>query len=530
MAGNGEGHAIGIDLGTTYSCVAVWQHDHVEIIVNDQGNRTTPSYVAFTDTDQLVGDAALNQIIKNPTNTVFDAKRLIGRRFSDACVQSDMKLWPFKVIEGPNDKPIIVVKDKGQEKHFAAEEISSIVLAKMHKVAEAYLGSTVKNAVITVPAYFNDAQRQATKNAAEMAGLNVIRIINEPTAAAIAYGLDKKAGSDRKRTVMIFDLGGGTLDVSLLVIGNGVFDVMATAGDTHLGGEDFDNKMVNFCAEQFKRKHNLDVSGNSRALTRLKNACEKAKRRLSFASTVDIDIDCLDQGVDFSATITRAKFEQLNMEFFKKCMEPVKKCLSDARTEASKVDDVVLAGGSSRIPMVQQLLQELFHGKELSKGINPDEAVAYGAAAQAAVLSASGQNNGNRLQLFTLCDVTPLSLGLESTEPDSFRKHMNFLIPRNSSIPVMKKSTFTTVYDNQAAISFPVYEGESATPAENNFLGEFSLDDIPAAPAGVPNFEVCFDIDANGILNVSAEDLATGRKKGITINMEKRSLGTEKML
>ncbi|KAL6213110.1 hypothetical protein ACLB2K_012557 [Fragaria x ananassa] len=370
----------------------------------------------------------------------------------------------------------------------------------MHKVAEAYLGSTVKNAVITVSAYFNDAQRQATKNAAEMAGLNVIRIINEPTAAAIAYGLDKKAGSDRKRTDMIFDLGGGTLDVSLLVTGNGVFDVMATAGDTHLGGEDFDNKMVNFCAERFKRKHNLDVSGNSRALTRLKNAY-------------------------FSATITRAKFEQLNMEFFKKCMEPVKKCLSGARMEASKVDDVVLAGGSSRIPMVQQLLQELFHGKELSKGINPDEAVAYGAAAQAAILSASGQNNGNRLQLFTLCDVTPLSLGLESTEPDSFRKHMNFLLPRHSSIPVMKKSTFTTVYDNQAAISFPVYEGESATPAENNFLGEFSLDDIPAALAGVPNFEVCFDIDANGILNVSAEDLATGRKKGITINMEKRSFG-----
>ncbi|XP_062023025.1 heat shock cognate 70 kDa protein-like [Rosa rugosa] len=530
MAGGGEDHAIGIDLGTTYSCVAVWQHDRVEIIVNDQGNRTTPSYVAFTDTEQLVGDAALNQIIKNPTNSVFDAKRLIGRRFSDACVQSDMKLWPFKVIEGPNDKPIIVVQDKGQEKNFAAEEISSMVLAKMHKVAEAHLGSSVKNAVITVPAYFNDAQRQATKNAAEMADLNVIRIINEPTAAAIAYGLDKKAGSESKRTVMIFDLGGGTLDVSLLVIGHGVFDVMATAGDTHLGGEDFDNKMVNYCAEQFKRKHDLDVSGNLRALTRLKNACEKAKRRLSFASSVDIDIDCLDQGVDFSATITRAKFEQLNMEFFKKCMEPVKKCLSDAGMDASSVDDVVLAGGSSRIPMVQQLLQDLFHGKELCKGINPDEAVAYGAAAQAAVLSACGHNNGNRLQLFTLCDVTPLSLGLESTEPDSYRKHMNFLIPRNSSIPVMKKSTFTTIYDNQASISFPIYEGESTTPAENNFLGEFSLDDIPAAPAGAPNFEVCFDIDANGILNVSAEDMSTGRKKGITINMEKRSLGTEKMM
>ena len=360
--------------------------------------------------------------------------------------------------------------------------------------------------------------------------MNVIRIINEPTAAAIAYGLDKKACSEGKRTVMIFDIGGGTLDVSLLVIGNGVFDVMATAGDTHLGGEDFDNKMVNYCAEQFKRKNNLDVTGIPRALSRLKNACEKAKRRLSFASSVEIDIDCLDQGVDFSATITRAKFEQLNMEFFKKCMEPVKKCLSDAGIDADSVDDVVLAGGSSRIPMVQQLLQDLFYGKELCKGINPDEAVAYGAAAQAAVLSSCGQNNGNRLQLFTLCDVTSLSLGLESTEPDSFRKHMNFLIPRNSSIPVKKKSTFTTIYDNQSSINFPIYEGESTTPAENNFLGEFSLNDIPAAPAGTPNFEVCFDIDANGILNVSAEDLATGRKKGITINMEKRSLGTEKMM
>ncbi|PRQ22608.1 putative Heat shock protein 70 family [Rosa chinensis] len=289
------GRAIGIDLGTTYSCVAVWQHDRVEIIVNDQGNRTTPSYVAFTDTKRLVGDAALNQIIKNPTNTVF---------VSDACVQSDLKLWPFKVIEGPNDKPIIVVKDKGQEKHFSAEEISSMVLSKMHKVAEAYLGSSVKNAVITVPAYFNNSQRHATKNTAKMAGLNVIRIINEPTAAAIAYGLDKKAGWESKRTVMIFDLGGGTIDVSLLVIGDGVFDVMATAGDTHLGGEDFDNKMVKYCAEQFKRKHDLDVRGNSRALTRLKNACEKAKRRRSFTSSVDIDIDCLDQGIDFNATIT----------------------------------------------------------------------------------------------------------------------------------------------------------------------------------------------------------------------------------
>ncbi|XP_024163805.1 heat shock cognate 70 kDa protein [Rosa chinensis] len=517
------GHAIGIDLGTTYSCVAVWQQDCVEIIVNDQGNRTTPSYVAFTDTKRLVGDAALNQIIKNPTNTVFDAKRLIGRRFSDACVQSDLKLWPFKVIEGPNDKPIIVVKDKGQEKHFAAEEISSMVLTKMHKVAEAYLGSTVKNAVITVPAYFNDSQRQATKNAAKIAGLNVIRIINEPTAAAIAYGLDKKAGSESKRTVMIFDLGGGTIDVSLLVIGDGVFDVMATAGDTHLGGEDFDNKMVNYCAEQFKRKHDLDVSGNSRALTRLKNACEKAKRRLSFTSSVDIDIDCLDQGIDFNATITRAKFEQLNMNFFKKCMEPVKKCLSDACMDAGNVDDVVLAGGSSRIPKVQELLQDVFRGKELCKGINPDEAIAYGAAVQAAVL--------NGLKNFTLSDVTPFSLGTSACRLDYDHIHdrrsecieMAVLIPRNTKVPFKMNKYFTTKSDNQDRMLISVFEGESKKVKYNNLMGEFKLYDIPPAPKGVPKIDICFDIDADGILNVSAEVKSTGNKKGITINTKTRT-------
>ncbi|PRQ22589.1 putative Heat shock protein 70 family [Rosa chinensis] len=542
------GHAIGIDLGTTYSCVAVWQQDRVEIIVNDQGNRTAPSYVAFTDTKRLVGDAALNQIIKNPTNTVFDAKRLIGRRFSDACVQSDLKLWPFKVIEGRNDKPIIVVKDKGQEKHFAAEEISSMVLSKMHKVAEAYIGSSVKNAVITVPAYFNGSQRQATKNAAKMAGLNVIRIINEPTAAAIAYGLDKKAGSESKRTVMIFDFGGGTIDVSLLVIGDGVFDVMATAGDTHLGGEDFDNKMVNYCAEQFKRKHDLDVSGNSRALTRLKNACEKAKRRLSFTSSVDIDIDCLDQGIDFNATITRAKFEQLNMNFFKKCMEPVKKCLSDACMDAGNVDDVVLAGGSSRIPKVQELLQDVFNGKELCKGINPDEAIAYGAAVQAAVLNGCGNQNGNRLQdavlngcgipngnrlkNFTLSDVTPFSLGTAVCRVHYDHDHnhdlpecneMSVLIPRNSKVPFKMNKYFTTKSDNQDSMLISVFEGESKKVLYNNFMGEFELCDIPPAPKGVPTIDICFNIDADGILNVSAEVKSTGNKRGITINTKTRT-------
>ncbi|CAL2242755.1 unnamed protein product [Prunus armeniaca] len=517
----GAGHAIGIDLGTTYSCVAVWQHDNIEVIVNDQGNRTTPSYVAFTNTERLIGDAAYNLVIRNPTNTIFDAKRLIGRRFSDECVQNDMKHWPFKVIQGPDDKPKIVVTHIGVEKQFAAEEISSLVLVKMREIAEAYLGSTVKNAVITVPAYFNDSQRQATKNAGATAGLNVMRIINEPTAAAIAYGLHKKAGWYSKRNVMIFDFGGGTLDVSLLTIADSVFEVKATSGDTHLGGGDLDNRMVNYCVEQFKRKHKVDISGNSKALMRLRNACEKAKRRLSFMSETDIDIDCLDQGVDFCLNITRAKFEQLNTDFFEKCMEPVEKCLKDANMDVSSIHDVVLAGGSSRIPKVQQLLQDVFKGKELCKGINPDEAVAYGAAVQASVLS--GGNLTGKLQDFTLLDVTPLSLGVRCMKTDTMKRYMNFVIPRNSRIPVRKKKSVTTIRDNQVTVRFPIYEGESENYMNNNFLGEFYLDGILPAPRGVPKFDVCFDIDSNGILSVSAEDTSTGQKKGITINSDRRT-------
>ncbi|KAM1913337.1 hypothetical protein ACFX14_001290 [Malus domestica] len=520
MAGKDKaaGHAIGIDLGTTYSCVAVWQYDHVEIIVNDQGNRTTPSYVAFTNTERLIGDGAFNQVIKNPTNTIFDAKRMIGRRFTDECVQNDIKHWPFKVIGGPSDKPMIVVTYKGVEKQFAAEEISSMILVKMREIAEAYLGSTVKNSVITVPAYFNDSQRQATKKAGGTAGLNVMRIINEPTAAAIAYGLDKKAGWYSKRNGMIFDLGGGTLDVSLLTIADSVFELKATAGDTHLGGEDFDNRMVNHCAEQFKRKHNVDIGGNFKALRRLKNECEKAKRRLSFMSETDIDIDCLHQGVDFCLTITRAKFEQLNMDFFGKCMGPVKNCLQDAKMDISSVHDVVLAGGSSRIPKVQQLLQEVFKGKELCKGSNPDEAVAYGAAVQATVLS--GDNLTGKLGDFTLVDVTPLSLGVEIREEHI----MSVVIPRNTRIPVkIIEKSFTTGYDNQRNVRFSIYEGESRMARDNNYLGEFELNDIPPAPRRVPKFDVCFDIDENGILYVSAEDTSTGQKKGLTFNSDRRT-------
>ncbi|KAJ3695636.1 hypothetical protein LUZ60_001013 [Juncus effusus] len=514
--------AIGIDLGTTYSCVGVWQHNRVEIIANDQGNRTTPSCVAFTDTQRLIGDAAKNQIDTNPSNTVYAVKRLIGRRFSDSLVQKDIKLWPFKVIAGSSDKPIIVANYKGEDKQFYPEEISSMILMKMKQVSETYLDCPVKNAVVTVPAYFNDSQRRATKDAGLIAGLNVMRIMDEPTAAAVAYGFDKLSTiNSTEKNVLIFDLGGGTFDVSLLAVKNGVFAVKSTVGDTHLGGEDFDNRMVDHFIEEFKKKHNKDLSRSSKSLRRLRTACERAKRHLSFSVHATIEIDSLFEGIDFYSSVSRARFEELNMDLFKNCLELVNKCLNDGKVDKNKIDVVVIVGGSTRIPKVQQILQEFFDGKELCKGINPDEAVAYGATVQAAKLS--GQGN-KEIQDLVLLDVTPISLGL-----GAHGGNMDIVVPRNTTIPVKKEDVSTTVHDNQTSMGFRVFEGERAETKYNNLLGEFNLYGIDPAPRGVARIDVLFDIDANGILNVSAKNRFNGQEKKITITNDKGRLTSEEI-
>ncbi|EGO57169.1 heat shock protein 70 [Neurospora tetrasperma FGSC 2508] len=511
--------AVGIDLGTTYSCVGVFREDRCEIIANDQGNRTTPSFVAFTDTERLVGDAAKNQVAMNPANTVFDAKRLIGRKFSDPEVQADMKHFPFKVIDR-GGKPVIQVEFKGETKVFTPEEISAMILQKMKETAEAYLGGTVNNAVITVPAYFNDSQRQATKDAGLIAGLNVLRIINEPTAAAIAYGLDKKV--EGERNVLIFDLGGGTFDVSLLTIEEGIFEVKSTAGDTHLGGEDFDNRLVNHFVQEFKRKHKKDLSTNARALRRLRTACERAKRTLSSSAQTSIEIDSLFEGIDFYTSITRARFEELCQDLFRSTLQPVDRVLTDAKIDKSQVHEIVLVGGSTRIPRIQKLISDYFNGKEPNKSINPDEAVAYGAAVQAAILS--GDTSSKSTSEILLLDVAPLSLGIETAGG-----MMTKLIPRNTTIPTKKSEVFSTFSDNQPGVLIQVYEGERQRTKDNNLLGKFELTGIPPAPRGVPQIEVTFDVDANGIMNVSALEKGTGKTNQITITNDKGRLSKEEI-